>query len=134
MGNLYALPEVHKNNCPVRPIVAAYGSFNFKLGKHLVPLISQLVVKPNILKNSYDFASTLHTLSDANNSFVCSFDITSLYTNIHVAETIDLILDNIYTTGKVYKGISYNLQRYLSWKLLGIITTGCKQYLFLIQW
>ena len=38
---------------------------------------------------------------------MCSLDITSLYTNIPVAETIDLILDNIYTTSvSIYKGIS----------------------------
>ena len=106
VGNLYDLPKVHKNNCPVRPIVAAYGPFNFNLGKHLVPLKSQLVINPYILKKSYDFASTLYTLTDAKNSFMCSLDITSLYTNIPVAETIDLILDNTYTTGvSIYKGI-----------------------------
>ena len=38
---------------------------------------------------------------------MCSLDITSLYSNIPVAETIDLILYNIYTIGiLVFKDIS----------------------------
>ena len=106
LGKLYGLPKVHKSNCPVRPIVAAYGSFNFSLGKHIVPLISHLADNQYSLKNSYDFADTIRTLSDANNSFMCSLDISSLYTNIPVAETIDLILNKLYVNNTAtYNGI-----------------------------
>ena len=31
LGNLYGLPKVHKSNCLVCLIVAAFGSFNFNL-------------------------------------------------------------------------------------------------------
>ena len=48
LGNLYSLPKVHKNNCPVRPIVAACGSLNFNLGKKHVSLIPQLAVNSYI--------------------------------------------------------------------------------------
>ena len=59
------------------------------------------------LNNSYDFADTLRTLNGANNSFMCSLDISSLYTNIPVAETIDLILDKLYVNNtSIYNGIS----------------------------
>ena len=38
---------------------------------------------------------------------MCSLDINSLFTNIPVAETIDLILNTIYANGElIYKGIS----------------------------
>ena len=106
LGKLYGLPKVHKSNCLVCPIVAAYGSFNFNLGKHIVPLISHLADNQYSLKNSYDFADTLRILNDANNSFMCSLDISSLYTNIPVAETIDLILNKLYVNNTAtYNGI-----------------------------
>ena len=50
---------------------------------------------------------------------MCSLDIGSLYTNIPVAETIDLIWNNIYTNGVlVYKGISRENFRNLSQRVL----------------
>ena len=56
---------------------------------------------------SCDIKGTLHTLVDANNGFMCSLDITSLYTNIPIAETIAFILNNIHTTGvSIYEDIS----------------------------
>ena len=50
---------------------------------------------------------------------MCSLNITSLYTKIPVAETIDLILNNIYTTGiLVFKDISReNLREILQFAL-----------------
>ena len=83
LRNLVGLMKVHMHECPVRLIVAAYESFNFSIGKQPVPLISQLAVNPYILKYSYDFANTLRTLSYANNSFMCSLVINSLFTSIH---------------------------------------------------
>ena len=38
------LPKVRKPDCPMRPIVAAYGTYNFNLGKHILPMISQLAI------------------------------------------------------------------------------------------
>ena len=106
LENLYGLPKVHKSNCLVRPIVATYGLFNFNLGKHIVPLISHLADNQYNLKNSFDFADILRTLNDANNSFIYSLAISSLYKNIPVAEMIDLILNKLYANNDtIYNGI-----------------------------
>ena len=40
-GILYALPKIHKANTPMRPI----GTYNYKLGKYLVPMIDYLANK-----------------------------------------------------------------------------------------
>ena len=96
LSNVYGLSKIHKRDCPVHPIVAAYRSFNINLAKQLVLLISQLAVNPYILKNSYGFTDILHTLSDADNSFMYTLDISTFYSNIPVTGTIGLILDNIF--------------------------------------
>ena len=91
----------------MRPIVAAYGSFNVILCKQFVFLKIIISSKSFSVKKSYDFANTLRTLSDANNSYMRSLDISSLYTNMPATEIMDLILNNIYTNGKlIYKGIN----------------------------
>ena len=44
-GILYGLPKVHKHNVPIRPILSAVGTYNFKLAKFLVPLLCPLTKK-----------------------------------------------------------------------------------------
>ena len=74
------------------------------------------------------FGNTLRTLPNVSNSFMCSLGINSLHTNIPVAETIDLILDNIFTRGiPICKSINRKNFR----KLLQLTLTYS---LFKIQW
>ena len=58
---------------------------------------------------------TAYELYLMHNSFMCSLDISSLYTNIPVAVTIELILDNIFTNSiSIYKSINRkNFQKIL---------------------
>ena len=96
LESLYGLPKVIKNNCPMCPVVAAYGLFNINLGKQLVPLISQSGINLCILKNHTILPNIIRTLSNANNSVMCSLEISSLFTNITAAETINLRVNNVY--------------------------------------
>ena len=106
IGHLYGLPKVHKPNCPIRPILSACSAHNFQLGKALIPLISHLATNEYTLNNSKEFATSIQCINNANSLYMCSFDIVSLYTNIPVQESIDLILDTIYSNGVQYfKGL-----------------------------
>ena len=62
LGNLCGLPKVHNNNCLVRSIVAAYGSFNLYLGKELASLISQSTLHPYILKIHMNLPTPTHSI------------------------------------------------------------------------
>ena len=42
-GILYSLPKIHKLNNPMRPIMSAIGTFNYKLCKFLVPVLEPLI-------------------------------------------------------------------------------------------
>ena len=46
-GYLYGLPKIHKEGNPLRPIISAIGTFNYKLAKYLVEIITPLTT--NIL-------------------------------------------------------------------------------------
>lgn len=41
---LYVLLKVHKTNCPVKPILAALGTYTYKIVKFLVPLLQPLTI------------------------------------------------------------------------------------------
>ena len=61
-----------------------------------------------MLKNSYDFVSTIEGIPDADSLYMCSFDIELFYTSIPVDETIQLILDTMYISADI---VHCNLNR-----------------------
>ena len=54
IGSLFSLPKVHKYHCLIRPILSAYSSHNFQLGKALIPYISYLVTNEYTLNTFHD--------------------------------------------------------------------------------
>jgi len=105
LGQLYGLPKTHKEGYPVRPILSAYNSHNYNLAKLLVPLLSHLSVNEYTVKNSYDFADEICKLTNSNRYYMCSLDIKSLYTNVPINETIELVIRNIFTNATTsFKG------------------------------
>jgi len=99
LGQLYGLPKTHKEGYPVRPILSAYNTHNYNLAKLLIPLISDISVNDYTVRNSYDFVTDICKVPNSDRFYMCSFDIKSLYTNVPVNETIDLIINNLFTTG-----------------------------------
>ena len=95
-GILYGSPKVHKNNVPLRPILAAYNAPNFNLAKFLVPILKGLTSNPFTLLNSSMFIPQI--LSQNTNSLMVSFDVSSLFTNVPLQETIDIILNKLFTS------------------------------------
>ena len=113
-GILYGLPKVHKANTPVRPIMSAIGTYNRSLAKFLVPLLQPLTQNEFTINSTQDFARIIQNLSYEGPIFLTSFDVLSLFTNIPVPETIDIILnsglrseENMYGnfTEKEFKGM-----------------------------
>ena len=93
-GILYGLPKVHKDNVPLRPILAAYNCPSFPLAKFLVPLLNCLCTNQYTLLNSSEFVPQI--LSQNSNHFMVSYDVSSLFTNVPLYETIDIILEKLF--------------------------------------
>lgn len=103
-GVLYGLPKIHKNNVPLRPIISAVNTYNYKLAKHLVKILSPLLDQTHTLKDTFDFVNKVSSLNTITDTTLVSFDVESLFTNVPTFETIEIILHqafvNIPTNGE----------------------------------
>jgi hypothetical protein len=102
-GILYGLPKIHKPsfgvNFPFRPIFAAYNTPSFNLATFLVPILTPFTTNEYTVECSYKFVDRVQSIDSANNYFMASFDIESLFTNIPLGETIEICLNFIFTEG-----------------------------------
>ena len=102
-GILYGLPKIHKPNfCtefPFRPIFAAYNTASYKLAKFFVPILAPLTTNQFTVVNSHSFVDSLRDVTDVENLYMSSFDVSNLFTNVPLDETINICLDSLYTTG-----------------------------------
>ena len=98
-SRLYGLPKVHKNEVPLRPILSMFGSSQHALAKYLAAVIVPVLqlYSNNCIKDSITFAKEMQDLQmHPKETFLCSFDIRSLFTNVPLAETIQICADALY--------------------------------------
>ena len=91
---LYGLPKIHKENIPLRPILSMVNSEQHKLAKFL-DLSLEPVLKHFLaycLKDSFTFVDNIKEM-EANNTFIVSFDVKSLFTNVLLEEVIEICVD-----------------------------------------
>lgn len=95
-GILYGLPKIHKIGNPIRPILSTIGTFNYNLAKYFVKIIEPLTTNQYTTKNSFEFVNELKNI-DITNKVMASFDVESLFTNIPLDETIQIISDTFFS-------------------------------------
>ena len=115
-ARIYGTPKMHKfsssDSFPkLRPIVSSIGTFNYDLARFLCDLLSPLVRNDYSCKEAFSFVS-----SNLSKTFLVSFDVTRLFTNIPLQETIDIAINlifnhnpNLNITRKEIKKLSFSL-------------------------
>jgi len=98
---MYGLLKTHKKNIPLRPILSMTSSSQHQLAKWLSSILQPVLdsYSTYCIQDSFSFvekikSSTLKLFS----IFLCSFDIASLFTNVPLAETIQICADALYST------------------------------------
>ena len=96
-ARIYGLPKIHKDGRPLRPILSASGTYNYKLTKLLVHRLSHLRKHETIITDTFTFVDHIRKLNiDMSKHRMISFDVINLFTNIPLQETIRIILDELY--------------------------------------
>ena len=99
-ARVYGTHKMHKlsssNSFPkLRPIVSSIGTFNYNLARFLCDLLSPLVPNDYSCKDTFSFVSQIKN-ANLSKKFLVSYDVTSLFTNIPLQETIDIAINLIF--------------------------------------
>ena len=91
------MAKVHKANVPLRPVVSMIGTPEYELSKFLDNFIKLYISDRYLLKSTEHFMEKLKQFQFSKNQVMVSFDVVSLFMNVSLSETIELIADQIYT-------------------------------------
>ena len=102
VGRAHGSAKVHKQFeriPPLRPIVDTIGSTHYGVGKYISNLLHPLTLNEYHLKDSFAAAERINAIPEhlfqEGYQFV-SFDVKSLFTNVPLDKTINVILDRVY--------------------------------------
>ena len=101
---MYGLPKTHKASIPLKPILSMIGLSQHELAKWLCRVLQAVLDRYSArsIKDSFTFAKTIQELTtDSDQTFLCSFDISSLFTNIPLGETIQISADSLYESNLI---------------------------------
>ena len=98
----HGLPKMHQTFTSIpkfRPIIDTAGSSHYLVGKYLAQLLYPLTNNEFTLKDSFEDVNRIHDIPSSllmNGYKYVSFDVESLFTNVPIKKTIDVILTRIY--------------------------------------
>ena len=72
------------------------------MSKYLVPLISPWAKNEYTVNDSFFFAKEIQNYKYNNSDIIASFDIKSLYTNIPLIETINIIINLVFESDTIF--------------------------------
>ena len=74
-------------------------SFNYNMSRYMVPLLSGMSCNEFTVSDSFSFVNEISQIP-SKNLIMASFDVKSLFTNVPVAETCNIILSNLFPQSK----------------------------------
>ena len=104
-GRFYGMAKVHKvkpdepdkvGALPLRPIVSNIGTATHKVARYLCELLSPLGKSNYTVDSTKEFVEKIKTLRIPNDHVMISFDVVSLFTNVPLNRTIEIILRKVY--------------------------------------
>ena len=81
---------------PFRPILSAVSTSKFKLGKFLLPILSDITLNEFNVKDSFIFFDEI--LTQNNDLHMDSLDVDALFTNIPLEQTINIWVEKLFET------------------------------------
>jgi hypothetical protein len=97
VGYLYGNPKLHKSlsNPKYRPIISQIGTPTYNIAKQLNSIIKPYMPNNFMVDSTYEFLQILRT-KKINKGMIASFDAESLFTNVPINETINIIIKQTY--------------------------------------
>ena len=84
---------------PLKVILRTIGTPCYNLAKQLCEILSPLCNNRHRLSDSFSFINSVNSLSFAFPVTMCSFDVSSLFTNVPLDETIEIAINRLFSEG-----------------------------------
>ena len=99
-ARIYGTPKMHKFSpsdsfLKLHLIVSSISTFNYNLARFLCDLLSPLVANDYSFKDTFSFVSQIKN-ANLSKKFLVSYDVSSLFTNMPLQETIDVAINLIF--------------------------------------
>ena len=127
-GKMYGLCKVHKPNLPFRPVVSMINTAEYNIAKYLNKIIKPHLPTKHMLDSTGSFLESLKQFDFKPTDLLVSFDVVSLFTNVPLKETIQIIAEKIYQSKE-----KPNFEKTTFIRLMEIATSGIFMYLSLIH-
>ena len=105
------------------PIVSSISTFNYDLTRFLSDLFSPVVPDDYSCKDTFSFVSQIRN-ANLSGKFLLSYDVTSLFTNIPLQETIDIAINLIFNHNPILNITKKELKK------LSLFATSQTHFLF----
>ena len=98
LAKIHKVPDNSTDICelPLRPVVSNIGTATYNISKYLANELFPLTKNRYTIESTKDFINKIKGNVIGGNEKLVSFDVTSLFTNVPLDFTIDLILSKIY--------------------------------------
>ena len=111
LAHLYGLPKTHKEKVAMRLILSATHTYNYALAKWLDEKLKPLSCNQYTVKDTFEFVNEVQSLEINRGDILVSYDVTSLFTNVPLDETIQILADKAIHDDWFNKTHELNLSR-----------------------
>ena len=124
LAHLYGLPKTHKRQLAMRPILSATGTYNYALAKWLDAKLKPLSVNEHTITDIFAFTNEIRGVKINPGEILVSYDVSSLFTNVPLGETIDILARKAFENNCFNDTYDLNLTRTDLVDLLHVATKG----------
>ena len=94
--HLYGFLKTHKPELAMRPILSASGTYSFKLAKWLDEKLKPISINEFTIFDPLRFSEELRKNGNVDGEILVSYDVSSLFTNVPVDETIEILVQKAF--------------------------------------
>ena len=111
----------------MRPILSATQTYNYALAKWLDDKLKPLATNQYMISDTFGFVNEVHELVITNEDILVSYDVSSLFTNVPLEETIELLADKAFINNCFNETYHLNLNKL---DLVDLLRAATKDQLF----
>ena len=110
LAHLYGLPKTHKENLFMRPILSATGTYNSNYNSKWLEKLKRLSINRFTITDIFAFATEIKETKLNEGVILVSFDVSSLFTNVPLNETISILAKKAFTENSFNEMYNLNIK------------------------